>query len=319
MVRSFKISSLILLAISLGAWQFPVGFWFAPATGGSGSSGGSGGWTPPGSSGAVSVPSGTTTLACGGTYNFTSINIAAGATLKVGTCASAQWTYITASGNVTIDGTLDVSGIEPNAAAAVTGTAPNGDALSYTLVRAPGESTSFSGSAAGYGAGGINGGQDCGPVECYDNASSTQGGTGCSVCDYIGSSYAGQGATGYDAPGGSASNGGAGGGGGAPGRHGGLVWLAVQGTLSGSGSILANGNDGGPGGSGGYDFTSNACEDGGCGNVNAGHSGGSGSGGAGGNLKIIYHGGYTFSGTTSAAGGSGAGGGASGSITHTAY
>lgn len=100
--------------------------------------------------------------------------------------------------------------------------------------------------------------------------------------------------------------GGAGGGGsGGNGSNGGVLYIAAQ-TITGNGTISANGGDGGNGGNGGYKASGNAPSSGGGG-------GAGGSGGNGGVVLMVYTDLTGFTGTITAAAGNGGTQGSGGS------
>ena len=231
------------------------------------------------------VASSNTTLA-GGTYNYSSFTIDSGVTVAV---TGTQPLVIMSTGNVLINGTLDVSGI-------------NGvDGVTYV-----------SGGAGGSGtAGGQNGGagsfaSGSGPINGTAGSGPGMGGAGMAWSGGGGAGYLTVGASSGNPGGGFggpaygnpqispavAGSGGAGGSGGfdcgAGGGGGGGGYLSITAcgtiTISATGSILSNGGDGG----------SDA----------AGNCGGGG-GGSGGSILLMTNSSLINNGSVSAAGGTG--------------
>jgi hypothetical protein len=216
-----------------------------------------------GADGAFS-PTATTTLTLppSGVFNFTTVNIPSGVTVRFTKNVSNTPVTILASGNVTIAGTIDVGGAPGGGGAGQTVLAPNGGR------GGPGGFDGGSGSngiastigGAGLGPGGGSGGV---PSVSFD-AGGGFGTAGSAPCGLPGTGPAYGTATllpliGGSGGGGSGVNGfgqtGGGGGGG-----GGAVLIASSGTITLTGTILASGGlggpsnggpDGGAGGSGG--------------------------------------------------------------------
>jgi len=260
--------------------------------------------TPPiggdGSDGALNVAAGTTTLNTNQIYNYSSINVSLGATLRfTGNNGPA---LLNCSGNCTIAGTIDLRNIvtvpfairtnksdslmsgsirqdiTPNVGgSAVVG--PSGDGAaggaSSTASGSPGigggggalatnGTAGNGGNSVGGGGGGGGGGGTTGTGTTGSNASGNNGGAG--------------GAGGTGSPGGS---GGSGGGGWDTGNGGAGAAGGVSGGPGGNGG--ASGANGGTGGSGGNGATSSTTTPGGNGgNGGDGYAGG-GNGGNGGN------------------------------------
>jgi hypothetical protein len=227
-----------------------------------------------GINGALSIANGqTVNILEGGTYQYSSINIAAGGTLQIiGTAGG--WTEIGCQGNCAINGTIIVrAGLEGESTSGV-GTFTKTSAfeigtLSYTLAQA-------AGGAGGAGGGGAG----------FKAPPNTNFGGG-------GAQSAGNGGGGGIGAANGVSPGSPGGGGGAKGNHGKGLHLYVEGTLSGTGSINASARAGYNGGSGGG------------GN---GGGGGGGGGGSGGRIVVRYAALAQMPALSVAAGGAGIGG-----------
>jgi hypothetical protein len=204
-----------------------------------------------GSTGADSAfsPTTTTTLALppSGVFNYTTVNIPAGVTVRYTRNAANTPVTVLASSDVTIAGTIDVSG------------APGGGGSSQTILTPNGGRGGPGGFDGGSGSNGIastTGGTGLGPgggaggVSGVNNAAGggfgTVGFNGCvgpgggpaygtaTLLPLIGGSGGGGGSSGFGQTGG-----GAGGGGGA-------VLIASSGTITLTGTILATGGTGGP-------------------------------------------------------------------------
>lgn len=257
-----------------------------------------------------------------GIKHYTSITIAGGEVVTCCTSASIV-THIKCSGNATIAGTLSASGadgalglggtrVNPGGGTggAVDGTAGNVlfEGTAPTEGKSGDADNKGGGGGAGYSSGGVGGG------------GGGTGGTGFTISNFdkefllwYGALYAGSG-------GGGGHIGGGGGG------SGGLLIIDIEGDLTCTGSITANGGDGeddsddaGGGGGGGLviirvagnaDFTSGTVTANG-GDGGDGDTKGGGGGGGGGAVFIFCGGEYTAPTTLTATGGAlGAGGGA---------
>lgn len=283
-----------------------------------------------GSDGVLNVTSGTTNLSTNTVYNYSEVNISAGATLS--TADTSGILEIRCNGTVTIDGTIDGNG-------KLEGTSVDGQNFrTYFVDLAPGtfgsagdggvgehQSTGTNENAGGngfngygggggggsyntspdligghggdgsypFGFGGENGGTNKGRTA--GNGVASGGGAGCE-------NSGGQGGNSYGADGSNGGGGNAGGGGGAGGERGrqGATIVIYARNFAGTGTIQSNGGDGQNGGNGGA-ATGSAGDGGG---------GGAGGGGAGGILCLIGLE-SSFGGTTSVAGGAGGSGGTS--------
>jgi hypothetical protein len=295
----------IAIAIAVGASCAPLG----ASAFTSGSTGASGALAP--------TVNTTVPLPPSGIFNFTSVTIPAGVTVKFERNATNTPVVILATGDVTIAGTLDVRGFAaPGVGAAGTGSqgddgqpgegGPGGFAGGKGgLPGAPGSRT-LGGTALGPGAG-APGAFVSGGDPCISGNSWASGGAGGGFGTAAGNSGPGpvncpSGTPPYSFPqttGGAAygstillpligGSGGGGGGGGATfdggggGGGGGAILIAASGTVNVTGSLLA---DGGAGAS-----------------ASGGGIGGAGGGGAGGGIRIIAST-IAGNGTISAAGG----------------
>lgn len=222
------------------------------------------------------------TLPADGVFNFTDVDIPAGVTVTFARNTPNTPVVILASGNVTIDGTLDVSGSD----AAPTGAAGDGNQGDDGLpgLGGPGgfdggrggvAGDIASGDGLGPGAGLGNRKQDCAGAGggfgiAGDNVSNSGSATGCvTATNGAGGSTYGTAAL-LPLIGGSGGGGGAGGsalGGGGGGGGGGAVLIAASGTVTVNGSILAEGGSGAATAGGG--------------------AGGGGGGGSGGAVRIV--------------------------------
>jgi hypothetical protein len=220
-----------------------------------------------------------------GILNYTTVNIPSGVTVTFKKNAANTPVYMLATGNVTIAGTIDVSGLNANTVANGQG-GPGGfdGGLGAYPVSCGGTGLGPGGGQTGtagtlfYGCGGGGGGYGAGGSKGNGSSYCTAGVGGnsysnISILPLIGGSGGG-GGCGCSYSGG--GTGGAGGGGG------GAILVATSGTIDITGSITANGGNGGGGGL--------YC--------------GKGGGGSGGAIKLMAH---TISGngTISATGGSG--------------
>ena len=175
-----------------------------------------------GSDGALNVTSGTTTLTRSKVFNYSSINISAGAILTVNTTYNTESLMILCSGNCVIDGTINLVGLGGNGGAV--GTNPtSGEDVGY-YVR---------------GGGGVNGGG-----QYYGNGGGSavaSGGNG-SIGSNPGRPYFTQLSTG-EGSGIACTGTGAGGGrlGAAPGKGGCGLYLEIAGNLDVSGTIDLSG------------------------------------------------------------------------------
>ena len=291
-MRTFTLSKLALTALSL----VPL-----PALAfNSGSTGADGPFNPQVNTELQLPPS--------GVFNFASVNIPAGVTVKFRRNATNTPVVILATGDVTIDGTIDVSGSN----AAATGAAGDGNLGDDGVPGAggPGGYDGGRGGPANYGRGGPGVGPGAGSPGhgCASASFNTSGGvvggagggfgaTAGSVSSSAaftcsGTSFAApQGGVAYGSNQilplvGGSGGGGAGGGaafaGGGGGAGGGSILIAASGQVSITGSLLANGGKGGD--------TSGA------------GAGGTGGGGSGGAIRIIA-GTIAGNGTLSAQGG----------------
>ena len=207
-----------------------------------------------GADGAFS-PTTTTTLALppSGVFNYTTVTIPAGVTVRYTRNAANTPVTILAQGDVTIAGTIDVSGAPGGAGSAQTLLAPNGgrggpggfDGGSGANGIASG--TGGAGLGPGGGAGGAAGAQaggegggfgTAGGASCFGGVGGPVYGTATLLPLIGGSGGGGQGAA--------LGSTGAGGGGG-----GGAMLIASSGTITLTGTILATGGTGITGGSGG--------------------------------------------------------------------
>jgi hypothetical protein len=241
--------------------------------------------------GAFNPPTGTTTLALppSGVFNFTTVNVPSGATVRFTRNATNTPVTILASGNVTIAGSIDVRGAEggfSRVGASVVGS--NGGA---------GGPGGFDGGAGATAVVSNTGGAGLGPGGGFGSAGTSggAGGAGHLLSGAAGKTAGGGGGTAYGTSsllplvGGSggggggavASNTGAGGGGG-----GGALLIASSGTLTFTGSIQAQGGLGG--------------------GIVPGGGTAAGGGGSGGSVRLIA---TTITGTTAIANVSGGNGG----------
>jgi hypothetical protein len=248
--------------------------------------------------------------------------------------AAARWTVIGVLGDAVINGTIvsqeDSLGHDISAKVQVpSADGGPGEVIVYQLVQAEGGaggSAAWScygfadGGLAKFGNGGGGGGGTYIQTGVPLNPGSTACGTPCSVTDAGGpgqnakpwsgggggycpdvAADGGAGGLVFGAAGGDGvgSSVGSGGGGGARGKHGGLVYMRVLGTLSGAGSIDLSGQAGGAGGAGtGYYFSDTTYPFGsGCNgyflvflDYSGAGSGGGGGGGAGGAFVLRYQG-----------------------------
>ena len=204
----------------------------------------------------------TLTLPSSGAFNFTTVNIPSGVTVRFTKNAANTPVTILASGDVTIAGTIDVSG------------SPGGIGSSQTLLAPSGGSGGPGGFSGGSGSNGIasttggaglgpGGGSGNAPGVAYDGGGGF-GTAGSSPCGPPGTGPAYGTATLLPLIGGSGGGGagvtGFGPTGGGGGGGGGAIVIAASGTITLTGSILAKGGaggapnggpDGGGGGSGG--------------------------------------------------------------------
>jgi hypothetical protein len=272
-----------------------------------------------GADGALNILSGATVdVAEGSVKHYSSINIAAGGTLRI-TGGAGAWTEIGCSGNCVIDGTILVQtgNFPPATHSGGTFTKTSafglGD-LSYTIQQALGGSGSAGVDGAAPGAqlnGNGGGGSGSGDSTLYGQGlaggnGESSGGNGSGTTGGAGNSTLGNGANAVGSNGGTGGGGGGGagintlygggGGGGYRGKHGKGLVLYVEGTISGSGSIFASGGNGFSGGRGAVKTI-----------LVRGGSGGGGAGGSGGKVIVKYRSGIAPSISTSAGFG-GAGG-----------
>ena len=244
-----------------------------------------------GADGAFNPPTGTTTLALppSGVFNFTTVNIPAGATVKITRNAANTPVTILASGNVTIAGIIDIRGADGGFSK-----------LGFSVAGSSGGAGGPGGFDGGSGATAVvsgTGGAGLGPGGGLGStgASGGAGGAGYALVGTAGKGTTGSGGPAYGTPsllplvggsgggggGATAPNSGAGGGGG-----GGALVIASSGTVTLTGQIQAQGGIGG-------------------GIVGAGTA--AGGGGSGGSVRLIA---MTITGTTGTANVSGGNGGA---------
>lgn len=253
-----------------------------------------------GSDGALSVLAGTTTLNLDQVYNYSSINVAAGATLTF--TGSGALGILNCSGNCTIAGTIELRNL------VTTQTSRSTRRDNFTT----GNGQTFTGSVGGTGGQSTNGG-DGGTGGTSTTASGTPG--------VGGAAGAGAGAAGGNGSGGNSSVGGGGGGGGdsqdaAGFATAGATTATVNGGNGGNGSTFnAGNNDGGCGGGGGGGYNTGNGGNGGTGGTGGGDGGAGGNGGAsganggnGGNGGQGGQGGTAGFGTSSGEGGTGGAG-----------
>ena len=229
-----------------------------------------------GSDGALNVASGTTTINLGQVYNYSSINVSAGATLAfTGTDDGA---YLNCSGNCTIAGTIELRNH------IVTSIVKKQTTRGDTLVSGtPSTPLTITGAGGGGGSSVVGGDGGDGGTSTVASGSPGNGGVG-------GTAPAGNGGNGE---GGNSVGGGGGGGGGA-----GTGAGAANGVAGGNNS----GNNGGNGGDGGGNGT----------NGSAGAGGGGGGGYDTGTGGIGGNGANCTSGAGNQSGGGGGDGGESG-------
>jgi hypothetical protein len=232
----------------------------------------------------VYTASANTTLA-GGTYNYSSFTIDAGVTVNV---TGSQPLVINCTGNVTINGTLMLSGLNGTngityisggtGGAGVAGGQNGGDGV-FSSSLGPLDGSTGNGAGAGGRGSGWSGGGGAGYSIAGDNSGGVGGFGGPAygnpqINPAVGGSGGGGGSGGYDC--------GAGGGGGG----GGYVLISTCGTITigSTGSILAEGGDGGSDGTGNC---------------------GGGGGGSGGSILLMTASSITNNGLVSATGGIG--------------
>lgn len=236
-----------------------------------------------GADGALNVAAGTTILNLNQIYNYSSINVSAGATLAfTGTGA----VLLNCSGNCTIDGTVELRGLAATRFGVQTNKGTEIESGSAYVAQNPnvggtGSATGGTSTAAGAGTGGVapngpgagggsasGGGGGATDLTNGSNAAGNNGGAG-AVGGASGTRNGGGGGGGFNA-----GNGGVGGAAGAP-TGGGQTAVGGNGGSSG-----ANGGNGGNGGAGGTSVTASV-NGGNGGNGGWGYSAG-GNGGAGG-------------------------------------
>jgi hypothetical protein len=250
---------------------------------------------------ALDLTGGDQTVAGGQILKYSTLNIPAGRTLTVSMTRAdglmsdltpSAWSIIGVSGNATINGTILVR--DGGAGSTYSAATPDGTILTYTLLQSSGGTggSGYDGSG-GYPAGGTplfgNGGAGSSLSSANsiptDIPTYLHGGSG----DDTGYNNYPQGYAvvyGNRGPDGTGSspyfNGDpwfySGAGGGTRGRHGGLLYLMVQGKLSGTGIIDASGEAGGAGGNSALGTTHSG-----------GGGGGGGAGGSGGKIMVRYH------------------------------
>lgn len=260
--------------------------------------------------GAYSCTSGTCSLA-GATYNYTTFNVSAGATVNI-TGTSAL--IIKATGAVTINGTLSANG--GNGAGTVGGAGGAGGYAGGAGGTNYGAGVSGSGPGAGGGrpsaASGNGGGAGHGGA---GGGAVTNGGAGGTTYNTANTGGSGGGGGG----GGGAGQGGGGGGGGGGTINitaTGAVAIGSSGIVRASGGTGATGSGSGGGGSGGRVTISTADNITNSGAIQAsGGNAGTNAGGGGGGRIILADIDGTVAGTTSVTGGSGTAAGSAGSST----
>ena len=245
-----------------------------------------------GADGAFNPPPGFTTLALppSGVLNFTTVNIAAFATVKIGRNAANTPVTILASGNVTIGGIIDIRGADGAFSKVnISGTGSNGGA------GGPGGFDGGSGATAvvsTVGGAGLGPGGGIGSTGTSGGA----GGAGYALVGAAGKGTAGSGGGAYGTPSLLPLVGGSGGGGGGAvtpntggggGGGGGALLIASSGTIIFTGSIQAQGGVGG--------------------GIAVGGGTAAGGGGSGGSVRLIA---TTITGPTGIANVSGGNGGA---------
>ena len=229
----------------------------------SGSTGADGVFNPP-----TTVPAGTTVngstytvpLPASGTFNFTTITIASGTTVKFARNAKNTPVTLLASGDVTIAGTIDLNGSAGAAYQTTTATySTGGKGGPGGYDGGSGETRAAFTTGAGNGVG-PGGGKGAAASQYPAGYACQGGGAGYLVAGGNGYTYT-QCGTNYDGAGGAAYGnganlpllGGSGGGGGAiagmtgGGAGGGAILIATSGTLTLTGTIRANGGAGGSG------------------------------------------------------------------------
>jgi hypothetical protein len=241
-----------------------------------------------GADGAFTAPAGTTTLTLppSGVFNFTTVNVPSGATVKFARNAANTPVTILAGGNVTIAGVIDVRG------------GGGGAAVGASVVGSNGGAGGPGGFDGGAGATGVIAGIGGSGLGVGGGAGSSQGGGG--------------GGAGYVAAG--AAGKGAGPGGGGP-AYGTASLLPLAGGSGGGGGGAAAPNTGGGGGGGGgavliassgsITFTGTIQAQGGAGGAHFGVGTAPGGGGSGGSVRLVAASITGASGTINVAGGPG--------------
>ena len=203
-----------------------------------------------GADGAFNPPVGTTTLSPpqSGTFNFTTVNVPTGATVRFTRNAANTPVTILASGNVTIAGVVDIRGTDGGASK-----------INGTIVGGNGGAGGPGGYDGGSGAAAVmspTGGAGLGPGGGVGSTGAGGGGGGAGALS-VGAAGKGTGGSGWAAYGTAALlplvGGSGGGGGGAVGANtgagggggGGALVIASSGTLTLTGTILAHGTPGG--------------------------------------------------------------------------
>jgi hypothetical protein len=235
---------------------------------------------PTGTDGPLNVPSGSVTLPAGSVKNYSSINIAAGASLIIDNSGSGSpWTIIGCLGNCVIDGSILAKNGE-HTGGTFTATAPDGRSLSYLIAQAAGGVGGNGGTGLSPQVGGAsafgNGGGGAGAFGAGVAAITSKGGNGGPGTGLV----VGIGANVYAGTGGAGGGGPHyyGGGGGSRGRHGQGIYLSVLGNLSGSGLVDVSGGAGGGGGNGPSGLIGGSSSGG----------GGGAAGGSGGKVVLRY-------------------------------
>lgn len=242
-----------------------------------------------GADGAFTPPAGVTTLTLppSGVFNFTTVTIAANATVKVTRNATNTPVTMLASGNVTIAGVIDISGAA-------------GGVIRFN-------STIIGGNGGPGGAGGFDGGSGAAALISTIGGSGlgAGGGTGSS-----GQSGGGAGGAGHLAPGAAGAGTGAGGGGAAYGTA--SLLPLVGGSGGGGGGAVAPNSGGGGGGGGGalliassgtINLTGQILAQGGSGASTISLGVSAGGGGSGGAVRLIASAITGTTGTVNVAGG----------------
>jgi hypothetical protein len=260
-------------------------------------------------------------IVAGDIKQYNSITINAGGTLTVnsGTSGSFVKTEIGCRNNFVLNGTIIAIGGRLTAAATISGTTSIGSkSYNKTIVQALGGSGTkdFANSAPaggpgtnGYGGGGagVSNGSSLGGTGGSNGGAGASvsgggaGGAGNSTLGAGGNSTTSSGGAGGGSGGGGAyagSSAGGGGGGGLRGIHGQYLFIYIEGTISGTGTVNVAGTNGFNGGVGSFGT-----------NGISGGSGGGGGGGSGGHIDIWKPSSSTVTFSTSVTGGTAGNGG----------